>query len=83
MESPKDALQARSRILEKQLAKQQQSEEELRIAKERLSSQTIDVDKLPEGNEEIEQLFNAAQEQVILLDGPTGVSAQAFGQKNK
>ena len=44
LEIPKGALLAKNKILEEQLVKQQQSDEEVRIAKERLSSQTIDVD---------------------------------------
>ena len=38
-----------------------------------------DVEQLPDGDEDVEQAFNAAQEQVNLVDGPNGVSAQAFG----
>ena len=43
LEIPKDALQARNQILEEQRVKQQQSHKELRIAKEFVSSQIIDV----------------------------------------
>ena len=61
--------------MEEQLAKQQQSDDEFRIAKDRFSSQTIGVDQLPARDEDVEQLFNAAQEQVHFVDGPSGVSA--------
>ena len=43
LEIPKDALQARNQILEEQRVKQQQSDKELRIANEFVSSQIIDV----------------------------------------
>ena len=79
LEIQKDAFLAKNKILEEQLAKQQQSDEELRIAKERLSPQTIDVDQILDNEEDVEQFFDAAQHQVSLVDGFTGVPAQAFG----
>ena len=42
------------------------------------SSQTIDVDQLPGRDVEVEELFNAAQAQVNLVDGPNGSQTQDF-----
>ena len=45
-----EEFQATNKILEEQLAAQKESEEELRIAKERFSSRTIDI---PDGDDDI------------------------------
>ena len=50
LEIQAEELQARNKILEEQLAMQKQCDEESRIAKERLSSQTIDI---PDGEDVI------------------------------
>ena len=46
--------------------------------KERFSSQTIDVDQLPDGDVEVEEFCNAAQAQVNFVDGPNGSQTQEF-----
>ena len=73
-------LQAQNKFLEERIVQQLQYEEELRIAKERAASQTIDVDQLPDGDAEVEEFFNAAQAQVNLVDGPNGSQTQEFAR---
>ena len=51
--------------MEEQLAARKESEEELRIAKERLSPTTIHI---PDGEDDIEQLLQASSEEVNLVD---------------
>ena len=53
-------------------------QEELRIAKDSFF-QTIDVEQIPDGNGEVEQLFGDAAAQVDLADGANGSPTQAFG----
>ena len=51
LEIQAEKLQARTNILEEQLATQKECDEELGIAKERLASQTINI---PDGEDDIE-----------------------------
>ena len=75
LEIQAEELRAKNKILEKRLAAQKESEEELRIAKERLSSKTIHI---PDGEDDIEQLFQASSEEVNLVDMPPKVEAVDF-----
>ena len=59
-----EELQAKNKILEEQLAARKGSEEELGSAKERLSSTTIHI---PDGEDDIEQVFRASSEEVKLV----------------
>ena len=83
LEIQAEEFQARSNILEEQLAKQKQSDEELIIAKERLSSQTIDLDQITDGDDEVEQILKALSEQVNLLDPLLTAQAHDFGPTSK
>ena len=65
LEIQAEEFQAKNKILEEQLAAQKESEEELGIAKERLSSRTIHI---LDGEDDIEQLLQASSEEVNLVD---------------
>ena len=75
LELQAEELQANNRILEEQLAARKESEEELRLAKERLSSATI---RIPDGEDDIEQLLQASTEEVNLIDSQLNAEAGDF-----
>ena len=75
LEVHREEFQTQNRTLEEKLARQ----EDLRIAKERLSSQTIDVEQIPDGDGEVEHLFGDASAQVDLVEGANGSQTQSFG----
>ena len=71
LETQAEELQAKNKILEEQLVAQKESEEELGIAKERISSRTIDI---PDGDDDIEQVVQSSSEEVNFIDPPPNCS---------
>ena len=77
LEIQAEELQAKNNILDEHIAAQKESDEELRIAKERLASQTIDI---PDGEDDIEHFLRASSAQVNLVEPPLNAEARGFDQ---
>ena len=67
-------------MLEEQLAARKESEEESEIVKERISSTTIHI---PDGEDDIEQLFRASSEEVNLVDLQLNAEAGDFNPTSR
>ena len=76
-------IQVRNNISEEQFAMQKQCDEEFIIVKERLSSQTIDVDQISDGEDEVKQLLKATSEQANLVDPLLNAEPEDFGPTPK
>ena len=75
LEVQREELQRKNKSIQEQLARQ----EELRVAKERLSFQTIDVHQFFDRDGEVEHLFGDAAAQDEFVDGVICSQTQAFG----